>query len=340
MNCGDYGVKSSASTNDTTSHEFKWELVSFGDTVVNSVLRDVSIINDTMAYAVGEIYLNDSLGKYDPVPYNAALWNGTNWIMKRLPVNYRNKKIIQPLDGVICFSPKEIWLVGSLPIYGNGITWTMYDLRSTINPDISVSMGWGISSRQMYFVGKGGSIIRFVDGSWEKIYSNSTLDYQDIYGVANIKTGETQIVTIATQKANRVDKKIITLSDAIASQIISKSIKLPISSVWFVPNQYYVVAGNGIYEKSHFTDNNWSNNPFDITRYYIEKIRGNAENDIFAVGAFGEIVHYNGKSWKSYKSYTELQSGSYGSIDVKGDLAIAVGKKNSLAIVAIGKRSK
>ena len=42
-------------TMDTTSHNFTWEIDTLGDGG-SSVLRDVAIINDTLAYAVGEIY--------------------------------------------------------------------------------------------------------------------------------------------------------------------------------------------------------------------------------------------------------------------------------------------
>jgi len=52
---------------DTTSHNFTWTLQRLGG-ASGSVLYDVAIINDTLTYAVGEMYLNDSTGQIDLHP--------------------------------------------------------------------------------------------------------------------------------------------------------------------------------------------------------------------------------------------------------------------------------
>ena len=76
----------------------------------------------------------------------------------------------------------------------------------------------------------------------------------------------------------------------------------------------------------------------DITQYYTTGIRGNAINDVFACGAFGDMLHYNGISWISYRQQIGFQSGSYGNIMVTNNLVIAVGVKNQQAVITIGKR--
>jgi hypothetical protein len=63
---------STPSQPDTTSHNFTWTLQKLGG-ASGSVLYDVAIVNDTLAYAVGEMYLNDSVGQNDPQPYNLAI---------------------------------------------------------------------------------------------------------------------------------------------------------------------------------------------------------------------------------------------------------------------------
>jgi hypothetical protein len=65
-------------TMDTTSHNFTWQIDTLGDGN-SSVLKDVTILSDTCAWAVGEIYKKDSLGNWDNEPYGAAHWNGTKW---------------------------------------------------------------------------------------------------------------------------------------------------------------------------------------------------------------------------------------------------------------------
>ncbi|MBI3006249.1 MAG: hypothetical protein HYY49_12660, partial [Ignavibacteriales bacterium] len=55
--CKDVGViPPEDNSPDTTSHNFTWTIDTVGDGN-SSVLYDVAIINDTLAYAVGEIYL-------------------------------------------------------------------------------------------------------------------------------------------------------------------------------------------------------------------------------------------------------------------------------------------
>ena len=68
---------------DTTSHNFTFQTWSFGQHSSN-ILYDVAIIDENNIWAVGEIYLNDSLGQTDPQAYNAIHWNGVQWEFKRI----------------------------------------------------------------------------------------------------------------------------------------------------------------------------------------------------------------------------------------------------------------
>jgi hypothetical protein len=71
-----------ATTMDTTSHNWMWEIDTLG--IAYSSLYDVAIIKDTLAYAVGEIYLKDSTGQFDPQPYSVAKWDGKSWTPLKL----------------------------------------------------------------------------------------------------------------------------------------------------------------------------------------------------------------------------------------------------------------
>ncbi|MCK6615173.1 MAG: glucosyl transferase, partial [Ignavibacteriaceae bacterium] len=70
-------------TMDTTSHSFTWETFTFGEHS-SSTLYDVAIIDENNIWAVGEIYMKDSLGNPDPNAYNAVHWDGTNWELKKI----------------------------------------------------------------------------------------------------------------------------------------------------------------------------------------------------------------------------------------------------------------
>ena len=54
---------------DTTSHEFVWHVERLG--AGGSYFRDVAVINDTLAYAVGTISAKDSTGQWQDM-FNMA----------------------------------------------------------------------------------------------------------------------------------------------------------------------------------------------------------------------------------------------------------------------------
>ena len=61
-----------------------------------------------------------------------------------------------------------------------------------------------------------------------------------------------------------------------------------------------------------------------IPRIWSNCIRGNSSNDLFVVGDFGFVAHFNGMSWRVY-SNAALTAGSYSSLDIKGNKMMAVG---------------
>ena len=80
--------KLSVTTMDTTSHNFTWQTWTFGEHS-SSMLYDVAIIYENNIWAVGEIYMNDSLGNPDPTLYNLSKWDGNDWKVERVYYNYQ-----------------------------------------------------------------------------------------------------------------------------------------------------------------------------------------------------------------------------------------------------------
>jgi|WetSurMetagenome_2_1015567.scaffolds.fasta_scaffold54352_1 hypothetical protein len=320
---------------DTTSHNFTWQTFMFGG-AGGSQLRDVTIINDTLIYAVGEIYINDSLGHYDPLPYNLAVWNGIKWDLRKVTVNFRGNMITPPLEGIFAFSPTQIWIIGSLPIYGDGRNWVMYDLRTTLDPSISVSIGWGMNSNLMYFVGRSGSIVSYNGSSWSKIESGTSLSINDIYGAYNSTTKQWEILAVASDDVN---KKILRIQGTSVSSVSDDGLSSSLNSIWFVPCEKYYVVGAGIGYKTMLDSSPWSVYPSGVvTSYTSGGVRGNNINDVFVAGSFFEIVHYNGSSWHNYNDVIPYTDGAVGRIAVKGNLVVTVGLSGQNAIAIIGKR--
>jgi hypothetical protein len=73
-----------ATTLDTTSHDFNWETFTFGGEARNCILNDCAILSEDDIWCVGAIYLKDSLGNPDPSAYNAVHWDGNEWELNRI----------------------------------------------------------------------------------------------------------------------------------------------------------------------------------------------------------------------------------------------------------------
>ena len=150
--------KITAQTLEPTSHNFTWQTWEFGQHS-SSVLYDVAIIGENNIWAVGEIYMNDSLGNPDPNAYNAVHWDGSEWELKRIyhgsscnPVDY------PPFKSIFAFSGTEIVLTS-----GGSIGWFDGVTNRTdcsINPILTGAINkiWGTSINDLYIVGNDGNI--------------------------------------------------------------------------------------------------------------------------------------------------------------------------------------
>lgn len=324
---------------DTTSHNFTWTLRALGG-ASGSVLYDVAIINDTLAYAVGEMYLNDSTGQIDPQPYNLAIWDGNSWKVQKVAYYYQGQLFYGPIYSLWAFNSSDIWFgIGNM-IHWDGNTFNAVELPSTVWGPHKINRLYGLISENFYIVGDGGSIAHYDGGIWTKIESGTTLDFQDIYGAINSQTNQTEIVAVASQLDINKGNMIVSIEGATAVPINSTGLSWNIVGVWFVSGQQYYIVGDGIGQKHSLQDTNpWTVYPTGtLARDYSESIRGNAINDVVIAGAYGDILHYNGSTWKNYLDQTSLPSGSYTSVAIKGNLVIAVGGNGPQAVITMGRR--
>ena len=103
--------KITVTTLDTTSSNFNWEVDTIG--AEGSVLYDVTVINDTLAYAVGLIIPSDSAERANTIYWNnTAVWNGTEWTPMQVPFYYKGQKTFTTLYAVFAFGPNDILFSG------------------------------------------------------------------------------------------------------------------------------------------------------------------------------------------------------------------------------------
>lgn len=157
----------SSSGADTTSNDWTFTETMLGG-ASSSELLDVSIVTDTLAYAVGNIYVSDSTGHINPTSYGAAIWNGRSWSLRRVYARNQSgyQENIRPILGVAAYSRSEIWLSD-----GNAFVWNGNDSELTaywiggypgnpsplLGPGQYVARLWGTSDQNLYGAGNGGA---------------------------------------------------------------------------------------------------------------------------------------------------------------------------------------
>ncbi len=327
-------------TLDTTSHNFTWQTFTFGDAGAgSSVLNDVAIIDENNIWAVGEINIADT-SENGYTTYNAVHWNGNEWVLKKITVDFRGFKITPPLEGVFAFSKNDVWFVGSLPIHGDGENWIMYDLRTTIDPNISLSKAWGSGSDNMYFVGLDGNVAHYQKGLWSRIESGTDLNFYDIWGDNNATEGYYEINCVAAEHLISHRRELFKINNNSVQEV--SSVNIPDGSlygIWFESYRKYYVVGNGIYTKNNINNSDpWTSLHNNLTPYYTYSVRGSSLNNIFICGSFGEVLHFNGFSFKSYRDMQNFKEVEFLKTNVKESIIVAVGHKNNNAFLTIGKK--
>jgi hypothetical protein len=289
-----------------------WQTFTFGGIGGSCVLYDVAIIDENNIWAVGEIYA-DTTG----LPYNAAHWNGQSWELKRIQTYFRGNLITVPLDGIFAFSATDIWMVGSLPIHGDGNNWTMYDLRTTVDPNLSLSKAWGSSSNDMYFVGRAGSIAHYKNGVWSKVESGTTTNINDIWGTNDPTSNNSLVLCTVSSRYHLGDYKLLSISESTAKEYFNWTYTR-IYGIWFnsLLNIYIVGDGAYLYKNNSLETINLT------TNFFLTRVKGNALNDIYVSTGDAQIFHFNGINW--YEQNNGIY-GVYEGMDVKDSIIALVG---------------
>jgi len=335
--------EATAKTLDTTSHSFTWQTFEFGEHS-HSLLYDVAIIDENNIWAVGEIYVNDSLGNPDPKCYNAVHWNGTKWELKRISVQYKATQITPPLYSVFAFSATEIWFSSGVPIKGDGNNWVQYhlfDMGVLTQQDGHLTKIWGKSSNNIYFVGNLGSIAHWNGSSWTKIESGTSLNIYDIRAITT-NDDEKKIFCLAANQNPPFEKELIEVKGIQSKVITVEGIYYSVKSLWMDREERVYLGGSGRYKGNIKGNKSYFNEILpEFTNYATSSITGESNNDIFIAGHFGGLAHYNGLNWKTYEGKeTPYFHGKWLKVAVKGKTVVAVGNEGGLyGKIMIGRRT-
>ncbi len=323
---------------DTTSHDFLWTTYYLGD--AQSHLQDVFAINDSDVWAVGEIYLRDSTGALNK-KYNAAHFDGAKWVLiaKYNPICGTPDSLITPFVTVFGIGQDAIWLTnGGMVQFFNGASF-VHDCSILQYLKGTTTKIWGNSSDNLFFVGTNGSITHWDGVKFTRMESGTQQELLDISGLFRGRIyacgGTFRGFVLEYDGTNW--KQIDSLSDV---QIGRWSV--------FARDDFFAVGGHDL----RYIDIKYGDTLRTPPRTVSEgglgngrpivttSIRGSSRRNVFAVGGWQYVIHYNGKSWKWYEELWDLTGPTQYSVGVTENNVFIVGYKDGKATILHGRRSK
>ena len=271
---------------ETTSHNFTWQKYVIGE--FQSNLYDVWGTDGNNVYATGIVRLN---GK----PYGILHYDGSQWQPESYAGGY----------AIYSFSKNDIWCAGGAVFHFDGTTWNQIDskivnsqaipLDSVLFYNTPYKAIWGTSSSNLYFVSarvrETVNIIHWDGATASIVYtqvSQNDFGYSDINGTADNNIWATGL------KSNTLAYFLFQYDGSIWKQ--DHSVPTVSTTVLPINNFDTIIGGLGVYVGRF---GNWRDMNFPVDRG-IRKIRGKSINDLFAVGEYGNVAHFNGVSWDVY----------------------------------------
>jgi hypothetical protein len=310
-------------TMDTTSHQYQWETFSFGG-LGSSLLFDVAIINESDIWAVGEIYA-DTTQPWSP--YNAIHWNGQEWELKR--ITYGGSP--WPIHTIWAFSSNDIWFDAFVRWNGN-----MFIEMSI--PNVLIGFGinkiWGSPHGELFIVGNQGKIAYSPNkgNSWQKLESGTETQINDIWGATDFSSLKKHVLAVVSDEYHLGDMRILSVHPNGVRDTLNWNFNRRVMSVWFKDHTGIYVCGSGVRVYQH---GKWK--LLDLTNNFTLRVRGSAPNNIFIVGAYGSVLHYNGYSWHTYPELI-LSNGKLLGLAVTDNLVVAVGYTDYRGFILTGKK--
>ncbi len=335
-------------TLDTTTHNFSYQTFELGDpsTGNSSILWDVDIVDENNFWAVGEIYDYDSTGFTRR--YNAAHWDGVNWLLERIPYYYQGQPFYNPIQSIIEFNANDIWFCGNGVIHWDGNQYVPIIIPTNVWGPYQMNKIWGTSSSDLYVVGDNGNIAHYDGSDWSRIESGTELPLTDIYGkngneiyISGDYTPELKGILL---KGGSNQFSVMINSGIITENELFQMLYGELASVWVDENNTVYTGGNLLFRYKNVSwdyvrslpENFIGGNPGTYYRGFIASIRGNGSNDYIIAGDRNTLRHFNGVSWEQLGLPYDPQSPIiWRSVKMKGSTAAAVGDKGSKAFIIL-----
>ncbi|MBU0475174.1 MAG: hypothetical protein KKF62_13550 [Bacteroidetes bacterium] len=272
-------------------------------------------------------------------------YNGENWEAVKLTQG-QGGPILGPIDLNYIFGldSQHIWATGEryfwnpleggtytdscMIVFFDGITW----IDQPVHGSRSISSLWAHDPQNAWATSYDGLIYYYNGISWEKSTEFEDVQFASIYG-----SSPTNIFAIGskfdTMPYDSVLNYVFYYNGNVWSKIDSLYEHIPPytrNSIWLLNDNDVYIAGWGVFKKNNggwsriFNEDAW-----------ISKVRGTANNNLFAVGAESRIFHYNGNDWYRYDQFTSPYAIT--GVWADGNEVIALGNDGFVSYVFHGK---
>jgi len=313
---------------DSLSHAFTWN---------EYTIPAESNLTGCWVFGTNDIYIvGNSLWHFDGVNFK---------VVPAYDQTYNNTPMNGALSGsnIFALSKTDLWMINSGIAYHTSDGTFFDDLR----PGGVLNASWGLTSNDMFFVGNSGSIYHYNGTKFDTMTSNTKKDLSSVWGTSHSDVW-------ATGYNSSTDESILLHYDGTfwSEDIFSTSGKVKqygIGTVWACDSSGHsiaVIAGTKVFHK---TDNGpWRPDTSDLGNglgggsYVGIGAFGGTATDIFAVGGWGFVAHWNGKTWKKYSQFFDYSNSDYGAsgFSMNGNTACVVGTKSGSSWVLVGQRNQ
>ena len=288
-------------TMDTTIHNFTWEIDTLGEGL-NGYLKDVVVVNDSCAYAVGLIRIKDSSGNWDPNQYTVGTWDGHRW-------EY-SVGAGAGMGAVFAFSRYDVWAGTSGLYHYTGGNWIPANISAGIGGYITKI--WGTSGEDLFVVGTNDQIEHFDGLAWKHSNAGLGVDFTDVWGtqdgteVWTCGWNQTAYGTYILKYTVASGWTIVRNGTQAQNLVLPDSISGTYTGVYTDrPNCIFIGSSAGLFRA--FANTTGAARRLSFTNSFFpgfpEALRGNSINDITIVGDYAMIAHYNGATWRYFSSF-------------------------------------
>jgi hypothetical protein len=312
--------KLSVTTLDTTSQNFSFVVLEFGDGFSSSYFNDVWIFNENDIWVCGNVFTNDSTDG------NLYQWNGSYWKAHRL--NFVDMEGIWGINNVMYLASGGIWKY-------DRVNLVRQNIEGTFSQGQAVHKLWGSSENNIYGVGPWGTIVWYNGVKWTKIEFDTQWYFYEITG--NKETGVGYAVAI-NQSSDCIVVKLENSATEIFYRQSTSDIKIhsvtltELNSFLYIPNDWQnticrISEKTGKVEVIH-----------QITGSFgMEQSSAVSRNDIYFFGpdysGIGVwLLHFNGIRYITLE-IPSVDRDNLGSLHAIKDLAVSVGFTNNKAYI-------